>query len=122
MELEAIQHSHEHQSHPGFKCVLIAKYHKSPEELIRNGEAVWHTGDNEEIPMTLEEATNDNTEHHALLYTDGYIALTIFEHCYALWFLDTGELYKGSIWQPKEWYLTAESIELCKKYVEKLKL
>jgi len=37
-------------------------------------------------------------ETHALIYTDGYIALTMHECCYAIWNLSTRD-GQGSLWK-----------------------
>jgi hypothetical protein len=50
-------------------------------------------------------------EEHALLYCDGYIAVTIYECCYAMWNVADGSVQGGSLWDKGNWKLTDESLE-----------
>lgn len=54
---------------------------------------------------------------HALIYTDGNIALTMYEHSYAMWRLCDGRHMYGRMWDPR-WRLTQESIEKIVKYFD----
>ena len=68
-----------------------------------------------EKPADLPEWDNSyEHETHALIYADGNIAVTLYEYCYAMWRLSTGELM-GS---PKfsGWRLTKESIDKIVSY------
>jgi len=47
-------------------------------------------------------------EDHALIYTDGVIALTLYECCYMMWHLGTGKLMHGPRWFEREEYRLAE--------------
>ena len=53
-----------------------------------------------------EERSN---ETHALIYTDGSIALTMYERCYALWSLRDGHFIGGPSWEVGK-RLSTESI------------
>jgi hypothetical protein len=50
-------------------------------------------------------------EEHELIYCDGYIALTLFEYCYATWNAKTGTLTGGNLWNKGEYVLTTCSIK-----------
>lgn len=49
-------------------------------------------------------------ENHALIYTDGWIVLTLYECSYAMWELGAGMFTGGDIWKKGEWRLTDESL------------
>lgn len=55
-------------------------------------------------------------EMHALLYTDGTVALTIHDALYWLWSLFTGKLISGPPWA-SDYYLTSGTIELIKESI-----
>jgi hypothetical protein len=60
----------------------------------------------------IEEAVDDygdSRQSHALIYTDGYVAITIYEHCYAMWLVDTGLCIGGSLWKNHIWKITEAS-------------
>ncbi len=62
----------------------------------------------EEIPF--------NQPHHALIYTDGNIALTLYEYCYSLWHIGRdGEWISGSL-QDDSYRLTRESVDKIKAW------
>ena len=50
---------------------------------------------------------------HALIYTDGYIAITMYERCYAMWYFKAynrkiaGVVGGGALHTPGEWRLDA---------------
>lgn len=53
-------------------------------------------------------------EKHALLYTDGIVAVTIYECCYAMWLVINGELLGGSLWEKDEWRLSTDAMKKIK--------
>lgn len=65
-----------------------------------------------------QDNSHFNHQTHALIYTDGFVALTIYECCYAVWSARRGDLIGGSLWNKKEWQLTKESIEKIRKHHE----
>mgnify|MGYP003517555398 FL=1 len=95
---------HEHADHPDYKFPVAVEYIGSPDRHM------WHTAKGI-APMTADEAYADAHETHALIYTDGYVAVTMHEHCYAMWYLHDGELARGSLWIKGEWRLTREAVE-----------
>lgn len=48
-------------------------------------------------------------EEHELLYTDGYVALTLYECCYALWSPVTGESLGGALWKKSDYRLSKQA-------------
>lgn len=63
------------------------------------------------IPEDLEEWDKSYcSETHALIYEDGYMALTLSECTYYMWSLYDGQWRGGSSWYNKDWYLTEESV------------
>lgn len=82
---------HEHGDHPDYKFLVEVEF----------------IG---ERPADLPEWDDSyRNETHALIYTDGHIALTLYEHNYAMWGWD-GTLLLGNYWKKGEWRLTDESI------------
>jgi hypothetical protein len=77
-----------------------------------------YTGDIEEV-TTRDESGREvhvgDRETHALIYTDGCIAVTVYEHCYAMWSLKSGCLSAGSLWKKGEWSLSEASLKDIKK-------
>ena len=56
-------------------------------------------------------------EDHALIYTDGSVALTMYEYCYAMWYVRDGRLGGGSLWNEKQWKLSEEALAKIRAYV-----
>lgn len=93
---------HEHGDHPTYIC---------PVEVEYTGTANYGISPNDNLNYTHDET-------HALIYTDGKIALTLYECCYAMWYLRNGDFAgapRGSLWKQGEWKLSSESIEKIKK-------
>lgn len=112
--------SHEHDDHPDFKCVLTAKLapHVPTPGFVGldvNGNEIESTP--EELGLTSEYM---RTELHALIYTDGTVAVTLYEHCYAMWMIlpgrDCGKVFQGTLWKEGDWILTEESVELARSF------
>lgn len=110
---------HEHGDHMSYHFPVNAVFFKTPEERIADG-MCWIDGEGTKSPMTVEEASYHCFQTHALIYTDGNVALTLYEYCYALWELRTGKVLYGSLWEKGEWQLTDESREKIKERVEQL--
>ena len=101
---------HEHAGHPHFRFAVTA------ECLITDPAFwVWHRGDGSTSPMSPEDIRNQGHEEHALIYTDGHVAVTLHEYCYAMWYLNDGATAGVSHWKKGEWRLTPESVEKIKK-------
>jgi len=104
---------HEHADHPTYKFPVEVRFYKTAQERFDEGEA-WVDGEGNESPMPLEILESTGVETHALIYTDGSIALTLYECCYALWSLRDGSLVGGSLWEKGQWSLTEESLQKVK--------
>lgn len=102
---------HEHADHPFYKFPVRAVFYKTPQEMLDSGESFWVDGNGLTIPKTVEELEYDCVQDHALLYTDGSVALTMYECCYALFSLRDGRLMCGSLWEKGHWHLSPESLE-----------
>jgi hypothetical protein len=98
---------HEHADHPDYKFPVDVEY-------VGN---LKGTGDPGEDLALYGRVLNDQEvremmgQTHALIYTDGSIALTIYECCYAMWYLRDGEFAGGSLWKKGEWKLSCETIQ-----------
>jgi hypothetical protein len=87
---------HEHGDHPTYKFPVSVEF----------------VGEHEPLP---DWDDSYKKQCHALIYTDGDVALTMYESSYAMWNLLSGEFVHGSrFWvesPPNFWRLTKESIE-----------
>jgi hypothetical protein len=70
----------------------------------------------EEHPEDLAHDFHMFPEQHALIYTDGHVALTLYECCYAIWYVRDGEWLGGSL-DRKGVRLTEESLEKIRAHV-----
>lgn len=95
---------HEHADHPDYRFPVVVEYCGSDPLQF-----AWCT-DEGIVPMTAEEAEAHRTETHALIYTDGVVAVTMYECTYAMWYVRDGSLAGGSGRVRGEWELTAESL------------
>lgn len=84
-------YEHEHGDHPDYKFPVKVEY----------------VGVKEELP-DWDDSYCDQV--HALIYTDGVVAITLYECCYSTWFLRDGH-GTGSLWKMSEWKLKQESID-----------
>lgn len=82
--------THPHSYHPDFKFTVGAEY-IGTEPLVEG---------------------DLSTETHALIYSDGYVAVTLYEHCYAMWSVADGKLIGGNIWKQNEWRISRASLDL----------
>lgn len=114
---------HEHADHKDYKFPVIVEFiGGEPQDYG------WCCVDGDKSyikPMTEDEIFDQNHESHALIYTDGYIALTLYETCPAIWSLSNGKCLGGTLWgtfkvkDKKGWRLTDESITKIKEYLNK---
>lgn len=114
---------HEHADHKDYKFPVEIEYvGGEPKDYGWCG--FDENGVETILPMTEDEIYEQNHESHALIYTDGCIALTLYETCPAIWSLKTGKCCGGSLWgnwrlkDTKGWRLTNESISKIKEYFE----
>lgn len=83
---------HEHADHPSYVF---------PVEIEYRGV----------VPEGLDEwDCSYKPETHALIYTDGNIAITLYEHTYGAFFIADGSSWSNKNWH-KDWFLTKESID-----------
>jgi hypothetical protein len=83
---------HAHGDHPDYKFPVAAEF----------------------VPRESDLESWERRETHALIYTDGHIAVTLYECCYALWRGD-GACIGGSMWKKGEWRLTDETMTKIKE-------
>jgi hypothetical protein len=101
---------HEHGDHPDYKFPVEVEYCGTDEN-----EFTWAEPDGSKRPMSASERQMFSHQVHALIYTDGHVALTIYECCYAMWYLRDNEVGGGSLWKKGEWRLTAASLDKVKE-------
>jgi hypothetical protein len=87
---------HEHGDHPDYKFPVYVEFY-GEEDPVMPG---FH-GDN-----------------HALIYTYGNIAMTMFEASYHVFKLSDGEVLMSNYLKKGEWRLSVESLEKVKKVRE----
>lgn len=97
---------HDHADHPDYKFPVEVEY-------------VGHRPSKEEHERDWIDFDYCDQEH-ALIYTDGTIALTLFEYCYAMFSLNSGRAIGGKLWDHDNWQLTNESLQAIKESVKKL--
>ncbi len=72
-------------------------------------------------PVTSDKVRGFMREHHALIYTDGVVALTLYECNYAMWIVGgsehDGRIEAGSMWKACEWKLSEQSMADIKAYL-----
>lgn len=84
---------HEHGNHPDYKFPVTVEFiGKKPDDLPE-----WDHSYSDEI--------------HALIYCDGSVAITMYECCYAMWYLRRNEFGGGSLWDKGEFRLKQGSLE-----------
>lgn len=91
-----------------------------PVECIRDGLLLEHKhGDHPDykFPVTVEYIGNspdlmseERKQSHAVIYTDGYVIITLFEHVYAMWD-NHGRVKAGQMWKKSDWKLSDKSLE-----------
>lgn len=104
----------EHGDHPDYKFPVVAHYvgRLEPDECEALSKAFGRE-------YTEEEARQSRDELHALIYSDGHVALTLYECTYALWSLSDGLIRAGQMWRKGEWRLNMVSVELIRDYVRR---
>ncbi len=75
------------------------------------------------FPIEIEYAGDPDLlnahELHALIYTDGSVAISMYEGCYAMWYLPSGELVGGSLWDNDKYRVTPDSVTKMTQYMER---
>jgi hypothetical protein len=89
-------YEHEHGDHTDYKFPVDVKF----------------IGIRPELPEWDDSYTS---ECHALIYTDGHIALTLYECNYSMWSLSDGS-YLGGRYNDKNWRLDEVSLTKIKDY------
>lgn len=84
---------HEHADHPTYMFPVTFEYFGEVPELEE-----W-------------DVFSYQPETHALIYTDGCIAVTLYEYVFAVCYLRENEIKHGSLWKDEKWRLTASSLE-----------
>lgn len=106
LPIQSIKHDgslweHEHADHPDYKFPVEIEY----------------TGEKPDLPEWDHSYCN---ETHALIYSDGFIAITLYECCYAMWNLSSHSWMGGqNTWYNEHWKLTVESIDKISEFCGK---
>ncbi len=111
-------YEHEHGDHPDYKFPVDVLYVGPIDDDDRKRWTEFMGR-----PLTDEEVLRMEDETHALIYTDGFIAVTMYECCYAIFNLGTGMISCGPSWlRKKEWTLSAYSLTQIREYCERNKI
>lgn len=99
---------HEHADHPDYKFPVTIEYvgKQDPRKFF------WGEQDVTDIMVEMCKL-----QDHALIYTDGTIAVTLYECCYAMWTLHDGKFHGGSLWKKDCWRMSRDSIEKIGKLI-----
>lgn len=81
----------EHGDHPDYKFPVDVDYLYAPGKITKAAET------------------------HALIYTDGHIAVSIYECCYAMWSLRDGSVISGDLWKDGNFKLSQISLDKIRK-------
>lgn len=101
---------HEHGDHPDYKFPVVIEY------VGAIGPA-----DQEDYRMcsgedgTEEQIRSFRGETHALIYSDGHVAVTLYECTYAMWSLADGMIRAGQMWKKGEYRLNVMSVTQIKE-------
>lgn len=111
----------EHGDHPDYKFPITVEYcGREPAEtyfsFVRQGE----DGKLVSEPCPPHMLYGMSHETHAVIYTDGYVLVTMNECCYAMWSARDGECWGGNLWKRGEWKVSAESLEKLRPLAEEL--
>jgi hypothetical protein len=96
---DSVTLEHEHADHPDYRFPVEVEYIGDPSIFV------WCTA-NGDVPMTPEEIANERTQTHALIYSDGIVAVTLYECTYATWLVQTGECIGGRCNKVGDWKLS----------------
>lgn len=97
---------HEHGDHPDYKFPVEVIY-IGPEPEKKFGLV---DSDGKEVPAPEGWIESETRQEHALIYSDNSVAITLYEHCYAMWYLRNGRFGGGALWDQSEWRLTDKSV------------
>lgn len=101
---------HEHGDHPDYKFPIDVVFVGvlTQDHLI---DAAMKFGKDDLDDDQVRKMMN---EPHALIYADGFVAMSLYECCYATWDLKTSCLTSGSLWKAGDWQLSPESFQKIK--------
>jgi hypothetical protein len=121
---------HEHADHPDYKFPVEVEWCG-----CKDSDPAWYHTPEGLIPATEQEAEMMRNETHALIYCDGNIAITLYEHSYSMFYLGnrrhtfpdktivlSNGLSLGGFKKAYEWKIKKESLDEIKircKRVEK---
>jgi hypothetical protein len=95
----------EHADHPDYKF---------PVEVVYAGEEPIDTfidGDGNVVDVGPEIMESLRHQDHALVYFDRCVAVTIYECCYAFWYLADNQVAGGSLWKKGDWKLAQSALD-----------
>lgn len=103
---------HEHGDHPGYRFPVTIDFIG---DIRGTGGDLQDEINTRGHVLTDEEYRQSRNETHALIYADGCIALTLYEHCYAMWHADDGSFMGGALWSKHKHRLSTASLAKIKE-------
>lgn len=104
---------HSHGDHFDYKFPVTADYvGGNPKDKF-----YYVSSDSDRIEMDEDELEAAQHQEHALIWTDGCFAVTLYECTYALWDLRDGVLVFGHLEEAGEWRLDEASMVKIRDYV-----
>jgi hypothetical protein len=88
---------HEHGDHPDYKHPVEIEYYGPIDDDLRHDYEMMAG----KAPESDDDVRSLFGETHALIYTDGYIAVTLYECCYAMWSVRDGKCLGGKFVKPE---------------------
>lgn len=109
IRFDGLMLEHEHGDHADYMFPVHVEYvGPEPEKVF------GLIGPDGPIEVSPEWVRSQSHETHALIYTDGNIAVTMSECCYAFWSMNSGLCIGGHLWDKDEWKMTDDSIQKAK--------
>lgn len=98
---------HEHGDHPDYKFPVDVEFVGQ----LRESDFTDYEQITGKKAISDDDVRAMRREYHAVIYSDYSIAVTMYEHCYAMWLLREGRLIGGNLWAKGEWRLAPASVE-----------
>lgn len=101
---------HEHADHPHYKFPIDVDYVGDIDPSDKDAYAGFLKEGEEVTDNKIRKMLG---ERHALLYADECVAISIYEHCYAMWDVKTGACEGGSLWIKRrlDWKLSDDAMK-----------
>lgn len=101
---------HEHGDHPNYMFPVDVDYVGQLDDRTVTDYRRFVLGSYaDDTPLDEAKVRQFHGERHALVFTDGVVALTMYECCYSLWSVHDGSLLRVHLWYTKEDHRLSEA-------------